>query len=186
MATRDEGLAGIAEALRRRGVRSLGLLGAGDVRVEPVAFGLARALAEESGCAAAVVTARPATGALPGPAGGGFTTTWLPGGVARLAPGVFRPGGSLHELLALARGPIGELVHLVVDLDSLEASGEHLAAAAALGGVALVARVGRTTAGQLQRRRRELADERLLGVVLLAEREPVAGPEAASLSPASG
>jgi hypothetical protein len=95
-----------------------------------------------------------------------LATSWLLPNLAVLTPRAPRPGEAVERLRsALVRGTatFGELV---VDLTGFEQRGEHLAAFELLDAVATVARCGRTTARQIERRLRDLPDGRDLGVLL--------------------
>lgn len=161
-------LARVASVLRRRRVRSLGLLpAADDVGVPGVALQAALAIAEVSAEPVGVVDP---------------TGTWLDAvgrpdaegpAVARVAELVAlialprRPGSVAPALAKLLRTDARAHAHLVVDLSGLERTGDHVEAFSLVDGVAVVARAGRTTFAQLDRASAQIPGDKDLGVLLV-------------------
>jgi hypothetical protein len=162
-------LASVLAGLR---VRSVGLVpAADDVGVPLVALHLAAALALVEGGVVGVVDAE---GSWPAPAGDEGTGAEAPPLVTvELSPklmlftGRARPGTEVQRIRDALEFPGHRASWMVIDLTGLDRSGEHLAAMSEVDRIAVVARAGRTTAAQLERRLREVPLHRSLGVLLV-------------------
>jgi len=163
----------LARRVRERRARLVGLAPAGDdVAVPAIAIELGRALAATGITAVGVVDAHgswPCARRLTASAAAGadlLATSWLFPNVAVLTPRAPRPGDALERLHGALVRETASFGELVVDLTGFDHRGEHVAAFELLDAVALVARCGRTTARQIQRRLRDVPDRRDLGVLL--------------------
>jgi hypothetical protein len=173
-------LAAIVRKLRDRRDRTVGLLPASDaVGVPAIALQIGHALARVTGEPTGVVDA---SGSWWGAAGGPLpdeatvrTVHWIAEKVALFTPRPFGPGRAaldLRPVLKLRRSgsPADErfaISRLVVDLTGLERSGEQVEVIAMLDAAAVVARAGRTTALEIDRRLRDIPPAKSLGVLLL-------------------
>jgi len=162
----------LASVLTGLGVRSIGLVpAADDVGVPVVALHLAAALALVGGGVIGVVDAQ---GTWPAPALNGGGSDEAPRLVTvELSPSLLlftghaRPGTEVQRIRD-ALQMAGRLASwVVIDLTGLDRSGEHLEAMTTVDRIAVVARAGRTTAAQLERRLAEVPPERSLGVLLV-------------------
>jgi hypothetical protein len=166
----DPALVRIAHELDRRGFYHLGLVPASDgVDVRAAALRLAFARACASGALTAVVDARGAwTDVVTPEAGDGPLAAATLGAnvllVTRRTPAGPSPAAALRAFLDGGRHGAGRLV---VDLTGFDGSGEHLEAASLLDAVSVVARAGRTTLAELDRRMAEVGAARNAGVLLL-------------------
>jgi hypothetical protein len=170
------GLARLARLLKERDAGTVGLVPAGaEVAVPVVAFELARFVVELRDVPVGVVDAAGTWGcaeALAAEAdadeeGAPFVTAWLDGQLALLSqrrPGP--PTALAHLRDILFRVPEGPDL-LVVDLTGLDRRGELTAAATLLDASVVVARAGRSTAGQVRRALAAVPDGRNLGVLLV-------------------
>jgi len=158
-------------ARRIVGAKVVGLLPASnDIGVPGVGVQLGLALAEVSLGTVAFVDANlrwPAILSAEVANAEPFATRWLRGSLALLTPQRIQAAGAgvpqLRQLLASG----SELfAHVLVDLTGFKKLGEHLAAMQLVDGVVIVARVGRTTEGELLRLGHELPASRNLGVML--------------------
>jgi hypothetical protein len=166
----DVALVRVAQELERRRFAYVGLLPASArVDVGTAALRLAFARAAVSGAAVVLVDVRGtwAEDAGATPAAPAATRVPIGAGVS-LATRRPRPGARLlDDLRELVDEPRRDTPRAVVDLAGFADAGEHLAAAALLDGVAVVARAGRTTLAELDRRVRELPAARNAGVLVL-------------------
>ncbi|HKA89862.1 MAG TPA: hypothetical protein VKE22_19510 [Haliangiales bacterium] len=163
----------LARRMRERMVRTIGLYPADDtVAVPSIAIELGRALADKSpgsvgvvdahgswACARALAGAAPADGTL-------VATSWITDNLAVLTPRIFDAGAMLGQLRAAVVENGVAFSDLVVDLTGLDHLGDQLAAFELLEAVAVVARSGRTTTRQIQRRLRDIPEWSSLGVLL--------------------
>ncbi len=143
-----------------------------DVAVPAVAIELGRALAEKSARPVGVVDAQgswPCAEALIArapPNRAPLATNWLADGLAILTARSHLPGRAVEQLTGLVLAKPGSFGQLVVDLTGLDRLGEHLGAFDLLDAVVLVARRGRTTMRQIQRRLAEIPEGRTASVLL--------------------
>jgi hypothetical protein len=167
----------IARRLRDDRIRVVGFVPSDDrVAVPAVLVHLGRALVELTGGTIAVVDANVRYPGLPGLASGQrpdrddsvYSTRWIDGSLALLAPPrVERAGEVVPQLARLLLDGSDLFAHVLVDLTGFALLGEHASAAACMDAVALVGRAHRT-------RERELLDlaalmpaGRFLGVLLV-------------------
>jgi hypothetical protein len=166
----DPALVRTAHELDRRGFYHLGLVPASDgVDVRAAALRLAFARARACGALTAVVDVRGgwADAVAPEAGDGPLAAATLGANVllvTRRAPAGRSPAADLRAFLGGGRHGAGRLV---VDLTGFDGSGEHLEAASLLDAVAVVARAGRTTLAELDRRMAEVGAARNAGVLLL-------------------
>jgi hypothetical protein len=163
----------LARLLRARSVRALGLAPCDDRTAVPaVSIELARALAAAGARPAAVMDAAGSwscAGDLVGrapPDGPLLATSWLQADLAVLTPRAPLPRAAVPRLRICLGGESATFGHLVVDLTGFEQAGDQLAAFDLLDGVVVVARSGRATARQIERRLRDVPGDRRLGVLL--------------------
>lgn len=166
--------AALARRMRELQLGTLGLLPACDAAAVPaVAIELGRAVAQSSVGIVGVLDGDgswPCAAALIELTAAGeerlAATHWLGENLALLTPRADGARTALDRLgLVLAQeGPAFH--HLIVDLTGFDHRGDHLAAAALLDGVVLVARSGRTTRQDVRRLERDLEGGPALGVLL--------------------
>ncbi len=167
----------LADRVRKRRARLVGLAPAGDeVAVPAIAIELGRALAATGAYPVGVVDAYgswPGARELAAAAAQdrqALATSWLFPNLAVLTARAPRPGEALQRLRDSMAGETAGFGELVVDLTGFDHRGEHLAAFELFDAVALVARCGRSLAGQIERRLRDVPDRASLGVLLTGER----------------
>ncbi len=167
----------IAREIHGRRSRVIGFVpGDDDVAVPPVIIQLGLALCDLTGATIAVVDANvryPGLAALNRGRTADhdesvFSTRWLRGSLALLSPPrVERAGEVVPQLERVLHDGADLFAHVLVDLTGFELLGEHASAAAAMDGVALVARAHHTREQHLIDLAELLPQDRFLGVLLV-------------------
>lgn len=167
----------IARRIHARQTRVVGFVpGDDDVAVPPVIIQLGLALCDLTGATIAVVDANvryPGLGALNRGRSADrddsvFSTRWLRGSLALLSPPrVERAGEVVPQLQRVLEDGAELFAHVLVDLTGFELLGEHGSAAAAMDGVAVVARAHHTHEQTLVDLVQLLPRNRFIGVLLV-------------------
>jgi len=146
------------------------------VAVPALAIQIGMALVELTGATVAVVDANVRYPALSEVARGDstdsddsvFSTRWLKGSLALLAPpAVERSGEVVPQLARLLLEGVDLFEHVLVDLTGFDLLGEHASAAACMDAVLLVGRATETHEADLLGFKAEMPTNRFLGVLLL-------------------
>ena len=163
-----------AQALRRVGCRTIGLLPASDkVSVVPIGIQLAVSLAALSSTRIGIIDANaraPLFGATFQSRHDGeeYATRWLTTDVALVVPPRPDDGSAgVAQLRKTLRAALDRFGYLFVDLTGLQRYGDHIAAANVLEGVIIVAVAGLTREAELEILARDVPEARQLGVLLI-------------------
>lgn len=165
----------IARRVHLRGHHSIGFIPADDhTAVPPLLIHLGRALTQLTGATVAIVDANvryPGLAELAAPDGaahGVFSTRWLRGSLALLAPPrVERAGEVMPQLTGVLTAGADLFAHILVDLTGFDLLGEHAAAAAAVDAISIVGRAHHTREMDLRQLAEQMPPDRFLGVVLV-------------------